>query len=208
MTFGLDKVTCRVCSHTWNVAVTWDTANTVSEGLRSCPNCGSYNIVAQPLPLPSGSSSLSPSPILTIKYKRLTETAKAPTKAYPGDLGWDLYADTRSTATCYRICPHETKKIPTGLALELPYGWGALIRPRSSQGNSSIHVFGGVMDNSYRGEWCVLVHNASHDIAKIYSPGDKIGQLVLIPLPETTMVEVFDLSDTERAEKGYGSSGQ
>lgn len=206
----LAKMRCNACKAWW--FVTWEMAGSklVGSGEKSCPDCGSVdlsNVCDRSTPGNGGLGNGLAKP-LEIRCKLLTPTAKAPTKAYPGDLGWDLYADAGPNAAPWVILPHETRKIPTGLAFELPAGWGALVRPRSSQGALSVHTFGGVMDNSYRGEWGVLVHNANHNQTKVYNPGDKIGQFILIPSPESTVVQTVSLSETDRGDKSYGSSGR
>ena len=147
--------------------------------------------------------------MLEIKVKRLSPTSRLPTKAYVDDLGWDVYADSNYALNTHSwiIQPRQTVVIQLGIAIELPQGWGALLRTRSSQGRASIHIFGGVFDNSFRGEWAASVHNAG-DKAIIYERGEKVAQIVLVPQPESTVVEVAQLSETERQEKKFGSSGR
>ena len=150
-------------------------------------------------------------PPLQIKVKRLTPTAILPTKAYAHDIGWDLYADASTSLIWagpdWYVPPGHVLVISTGIAVEFPYGWGAYIRPRSSQGIKNIDIYGGVIDNGYRGELKVSVHNSSH-LGVRYNPGDRVGQLVLTASPESVIIEVDELTQTELQHNGHGSSGR
>ena len=137
---------------------------------------------------------------MNIKFKRLTVTAVEPRKATVGAAGFDLTATwLEDTATCY--------KYHTGIALELPPGWTALVFPRSSvvkkgawMGNSV-----GVIDSDYRGEITVCFYNFGH---APYKAGERIAQLVIVPYLAATFEEADVLSDTERGEGGFGSTGR
>ena len=134
--------------------------------------------------------------------KKLVSEAKLPTKAYAGDLGWDLYS-----AEDVVIEPREIKAIRTGIAVQLPAGFGAFIKDRSSRAKMGLHCIGGVIDNGYRGEIIVLITNLSRDVVKI-KKGEKIAQLVLISLVECSLKEVDELGTSERGNRGFGSSGR
>ena len=137
-----------------------------------------------------------------IKVKKLTENAKTPTKAYDGDLGYDLY----SIETVV-IKPNEKPKtIRTGISLELPMGYGCFIKDRSSLASEGLHILGGVIDNGYRGEILIKIVNLSDKPITLVE-GSKIAQFVIIPIFDFGVVEVNMLSDSERNEKGFGSSG-
>lgn len=143
-----------------------------------------------------------------VKFKKLKFNASIPSHARSGDLGFDLHLAMDSLA----IQPSETVAAETGIAVALPEGWGAFIKPRSSQGKAGITIFGGVVDHGYRGELIVLLHNANSIASRevvFYEEGDKIGQLVLIPLYQGTSVEVEDFDDvTARGSSGFGSTGR
>lgn len=144
---------------------------------------------------------------LTIKVKRLTPTAILPTKSYENDMGWDLYADGKGERASWTIPVGDVRTIGIGLAIELPKGWGAFLKARSSQGKSNIDIYGGVQDNGYRGEYGISIHNSGPN-SVTYRPGDRIAQMVLIPSPESVIVEVDELSETDRGVKGFGSTGK
>jgi dUTP pyrophosphatase len=144
-----------------------------------------------------------------LNIKRLTETAKIPTKAYPTDLGYDLYADET-----VEIWYMETVKIKTGIAVGFPEGWGGFIMDRSSMASKCLVVSGGVIDQSYIGELSIIMTYTSLDPVNkddVYNKvtinkGDKIAQLVPIPVTNFSIVEVSDLESSERGERGFGSS--
>jgi len=143
---------------------------------------------------------------MILKFKRLVPNAILPVQANPGDLGFDLF-----TLDTVGVQAGQTLAIKTGVACVFPVGWGAFIKPRSSQGKAGIDVFGGVVDSGYRGEIIVLLHNAadpSSENTVIYKAGDKVGQLVLVPVFPGTTEETTTLGESERGEKGFGSSGR
>lgn len=142
---------------------------------------------------------------MNLKVKKLLPEATLPTRAHVGDLGFDLYAvDTVA------VQAGETKLVKTGIACQFPEGWGGIVKARSSQGKAGINVLGGVIDGKYIGEIGVLLHNTNIDDNKviIYSAGEKVGQLVLIPVFMGGIMEVQELEETSRGEKGFGSSGR
>ncbi len=138
---------------------------------------------------------------MKIKIKKLKQEAIIPTYAHPGDAGLDLYALNDD-----EIKPKETKRIDFGFALELPNGYVALTRDRSSYAKIGIHNLGGVFDCGYRGEYnCTLVNlsNKSHKIKK----GDKVTQLVIFPIAYAELEE-GELSKTSRGNGNFGSTGR
>jgi dUTP pyrophosphatase len=141
-----------------------------------------------------------------MRVKKLHPNAIIPTKAYFGDLGFDLYAleDTFVPGSDMERSP--VVKVRTGIAIEFPPGWGAFIKDRSSVAlKKKLHVVGGVIDNGYRGEIIVLMSNLSSSPVQIKA-GEKIAQLVPIPLSYLEIHEVEEFAEeTERGEKGFGS---
>jgi deoxyuridine 5'-triphosphate nucleotidohydrolase len=135
-----------------------------------------------------------------LKVKKLTETAKLPTKAHPTDLGYDLYADETIS-----IDGNSAIKIKTGIAVGFPEGWGGFIKDRSSMASKGFAVIGGVIDQAYIGELSIVI-TYKRGVTTIQK-GDKIAQLVPIPLTNWPIVEVENLQPTDRGEKGFGSSG-
>ena len=144
---------------------------------------------------------------LEIKVKKLNDLAKLPTRGSGAAAGYDLYA-----ATDYdiHIQPHETIKVGTGLAFELPEGTFGAIFARSGlatkQGLRPANCVG-VIDSDYRGEIIVAVHNDT-DQDKVITPGDRIAQLVVTDYIPIVCQEVEELDSTERGDNGFGSTGK
>lgn len=142
-----------------------------------------------------------------INIKKLTDTAKTPTRGSEHAAGYDLYADVKNQVT---ISPHETEKIGTGLAIEIPDGYFGAIFARSGlaakEGLRPANCVG-VCDSDYRGEYIVAVHNDS-DQPRTIEPGERIAQLVVMPYLAVTFEEVAELTDTNRGEGGFGSTGK
>lgn len=145
---------------------------------------------------------------MNVKVKRLTNTAWVPLKATNGSAGFDLYADTIGESA--PIYPGETKLIGTGIAMEIPEGYFGTIYARSGlatkKGLRPANCVG-VIDSDYRGEICVALHNDSSS-PKTIGAHERIAQLVIQPYAaEAKLVVNDDLSDTERGEDGFGSTG-
>lgn len=122
--------------------------------------------------------------------------------AYPGDVGHDLLA-----AETVRLYPGDTRLVPTGVYLEMPEQIWAQILDKSSVAARDIQVVGGVIDPNYRGEIQVLLHNGGRK-DKFVSYGDAVAQLVFRQVVSVELVSVEAIGlDTERGEKGFGSSG-
>ncbi|MBR3912562.1 MAG: dUTP diphosphatase [Alistipes sp.] len=144
---------------------------------------------------------------MEVKIKRLTDTAKLPTKAHATDAGYDLYANM------VLYSPSENQiTYGTGVAVEIPEGYVGLVFPRSSicKKHLSLSNAVGVIDSGYRGE-ILAKFNILPDVAdapRLYEVGDRIAQLIIIPYPEIEFVEVDALADSDRGEGGYGSSGR
>jgi len=141
-----------------------------------------------------------------LAVKRLRSDAVVPARAYPGDAGFDL-------AACERVeLPPGTRAVVgTGIALALPPGHAGLVVPRS--GLAARHGLGkvnapGLIDEGYRGEIRVILHNTDLEEAFVVEPGMRIAQLVVVELPRIELVEVDELPDSERGAGGLGSSGR
>ena len=142
-----------------------------------------------------------------IKVKKLREGAILPTYGTPFSAGADLYACLEEAVT---ILPGETKKIPTGIAMELPVGTAGLIYARSSLGTKKGLAPAnkvGVVDSDYRGEFLIFLHNHSAE-PQIIAHGDRVAQLVVTPVFTPGFVESETLSDTLRGDGGFGSTGR
>ena len=143
----------------------------------------------------------------TIKIKKLNENVKIPTRGSEYAAGYDLYACIDGDSK--HIYPHQTVKIGTGLSIEIPDGYFGAIFARSGlatkQGLRPANCVG-VCDSDYRGEYIVALHNDSNDTQTVVN-GERIAQLVVVPYMPVEFEEVDELSDTERGDGGFGSSG-
>lgn len=143
---------------------------------------------------------------MNIKIKRLTQTAKVPTRGSVAAAGVDLYADSDKDVI---VRPGETVMIGTGIAMEIPDGYFAGLFARSGlaskQGLRPANCVG-VIDSDYRGEIRIAVHNDSA-IAQTIKGDERIAQCVIMPYLSVTMIETDALSDTERGTGGFGSTG-
>jgi len=145
-------------------------------------------------------------PVVQLSIAKLKDEAVLPTRAHPGDAGLDLYACESA-----HIGPGERWSVGTGVAVEIPEGHAGLVLPRS--GLARDHGIGlanapGLIDAGYRGEVRVLLLN--NDPAELFrvEPGDRIAQLVVIPVALADPVEVEALTDSARGDGGFGSSGR
>lgn len=141
-----------------------------------------------------------------IRIKKLNENAFIPTRGSEYSAGYDLYACINSPVT---IPPHTTEKIGTGLAIEIPNGYFGAIFARSGlatkEGLRPANCVG-CCDSDYRGEYIVALHNDTNE-AKLIMPNERIAQLVVMPYLSIEFEEVAELTDTERGNGGFGSTG-
>ena len=142
-----------------------------------------------------------------VRFKRVSEFARIPTRGSEKAAGYDLYAALEEPVT---IAPHETVKIDTGLQFEIPDGYFAAIYARSGiaakEGLRPANCTG-VCDSDYRGNYIVALHNDSEQERTVV-PGERIAQMVVIPYLSVTFEESSLLSDTERGAGGFGSTGR
>lgn len=142
---------------------------------------------------------------MTLKFKKLTSTAKKPTYGTKGAACFDLYADTKECSAVTKLSP---LVVPTGLAFEIPAGFVMLVFSRSGHGfkhDVRLANSTGVIDSDYRGE--LLIKLAADQSPFTVNPGDRIAQAMLLRVPDVVFEEVQFLSDTERAHGGFGSTG-
>ena len=141
-----------------------------------------------------------------IKYTKLNEDAKEPTRGSAAAAGYDLYAAIGNPMV---IPAHSTIKIGTGLAFALPESSFAAIFARSGlatkQGLRPANCVG-VCDSDYRGEYIVALHNDT-DKEQTINPGDRIAQMILMSYIPMSFEEVKSLDETERGQGGFGSTG-
>lgn len=143
----------------------------------------------------------------SIRVKILRTGAKLPSYGSGEAAGADLYACLDSETV---IQSGQTAFIPTGIALEVPKGCAGLIYARSGmackRGLAPANKVG-VVDSDYRGEIVVVLHNHSKD-AQTVAPGERIAQMVITPVLTPTYTQCEELSDTDRGEGGFGSTGK
>ena len=143
---------------------------------------------------------------MKVRIKKLNENAVIPSYAKSGDAGMDLVATSiiseNDTQITYGI----------GLALEIPNGFVGLIFPRSSVRKTRLMLSNcvGVVDSGYRGELQATFNkiNQNSIAENDYKVGDRVAQIMIIPHPPIEFKEVNDLSETERGEGGFGSTGK
>lgn len=139
---------------------------------------------------------------MVLKIKKLHPDAKVPPKPYAGDAGVDLCAVEDVT-----IAPHSRGQVPTGIAIELPPGCAGLIWDKSGLAREQgIKVMGGVIDEGFRGELVMTLANLS-DTPQTITKGQKAAQLLVQKVEHVSVEEVTELSESERGERGWGSSG-
>lgn len=144
---------------------------------------------------------------MKINIKKLNNKAIIPTRGSEYAAGYDLYACIDSEYVV--IPPHNTVKVGTGLAVEIPDGYFGAIFARSGlatkKGLRPANCVG-VCDSDYRGEYIVAIHNDSNDIITV-DKNERIAQLVVMPYLPIEFNEVEELSDTDRGSGGFGSTG-
>lgn len=144
---------------------------------------------------------------INLKLQKLDENVTLPSYQTEGAAGMDLCAFLKEPVT---LEPLDRKLIPTGLKMELPKGYEAQVRPRSGMaikhGITLVNCVG-TIDEDYRGELCVPVINLSKEEFTILN-GDRIAQMVISPVTKAKIEVVTQLSDTERGEGGFGSTGR
>jgi dUTP pyrophosphatase len=141
-----------------------------------------------------------------VLLRRLDPDLPLPGYAHPGDAGADLHSRIDVT-----LGPHERHAVPTGIAIALPDGFAGLVTPRSGlarrHGVSMVNT-PGLIDAGYRGEIVVLLVNHDPTQAVSIRRGDRIAQLVVLPVARARFHEVAALPGSHRGEGGFGSSGR
>ncbi len=140
---------------------------------------------------------------MIIRYQLVHPNAKVPTRATEGSAGWDLYLPELITIT------PEVQQVSLGFRMEIPYGWEASIRPRSSLARRRITLVNspGTIDCDYRGEVCVILKGRYSDMVA----GVRVAQMLFSMVPEVIWEDADrygGLSDTPRGNGGFGSTGK
>lgn len=155
--------------------------------------------------VPTPSRSTLDADVEELRFIRLKDSATLPTRAHDGDAGLDLYA-----AEGARIGPGERVSVGTGLAVAIPPGLAGLVLPRSGlalKHGIALVNSPGLIDAGYRGEVRVLLLNTDRGSDFRVSAGDRIAQLVLVPIATATPLEADELDQSIRGGGGFGSSG-
>ena len=143
---------------------------------------------------------------MNIKVKKLYESVVLPEYKTSGAAAFDF-----ESMIDIIINPNETKIIPTGLAFEIPDGYELQVRPRSGlSAKTKLRVSNspGTIDSDYRGEVCIILDNISSEESYTINKGERIAQGVISKVEKITFEEVENLSETERGEGGFGSTGK
>lgn len=144
---------------------------------------------------------------MVLRLMRVRENAIIPKQATVGSAGYDLCACIDEP---YTLMPGERYVFPTGLSAEIPAGTAGFIFTRSGLGvKKGVHVTNGVgvVDSDYRGEIHVGLHNLSAE-AYTVQPGERVAQMIIMPYFAPIIEEVESLSETDRGEGGFGSTGK
>ena len=139
---------------------------------------------------------------MKIKIKKLHANAVIPKYSKPGDAGMDLVAISKEWSDNNSMITYDT-----GLAIEIPQGFVGLLFPRSSVSKTTLSLTNcvGVIDSGFRGS--IMLKYKYLKVGKIYEIGDRVGQLIIMPYPEIEFEETDELSSSERADNGFGSTG-
>jgi dUTP pyrophosphatase len=140
-----------------------------------------------------------------LRFIKLSEKATLPTRAHDNDAGLDLYAGEAA-----RIVPGARVSVGTGLAMAVPEGLAGLVLPRSGlalKAGVTLLNSPGLIDPGYRGEVRILLVNTDQTIDFHVKPGDRIAQLLLVPIATASPLEADALDSSARGAGGFGSSG-
>lgn len=138
---------------------------------------------------------------MRIKYI-LDTIAYKPEKAHEADAGFDL-----RTPVNFFIAPHDSFTVKTGVHIQIPEGYVGFLKSKSGLNVKHGIQSEGVIDAGYTGSIVAKLYNNSNETIG-FNRGDKITQIVILPIPYVEMVEVEELEETERGNRGFGSSGR
>ena len=141
-----------------------------------------------------------------LKIEKLRPNARIPQRATPGATGLDLFACLDGGGAV--ALSTQPRLVGTGIAMEVPRGYDAQIRPRSGLSSQGVAIALGTIDGDYRGEVMVTMYLVSSEVSFEVRDGDRIAQLVITRLADLPMVQANELTPTERGLRGYGSTGR
>lgn len=141
---------------------------------------------------------------ITVRAKLMRPGAKLPYRATASASGFDLFACLDAPVALSQV----PQVVGVGVAMEVPEGYDAQIRPRSGLGRKGVIATFGTLDADYRGELLITLYTTSPEIEHTIHDGDRIAQLVITRLVDVAFEEVAELSDTQRGAGGHGSTGR
>lgn len=139
---------------------------------------------------------------MELKVKRIHKDAKLPLYQHQGDAGLDLF----SSIDCI-LAPGEVKPVPSGIKVVVSEGYVGLVWDKSGISLKGVHRLAGVIDSGYRGEVRVVLVNLGNE-PFVIKKGMKIAQLLIQAVAQVKVVEVEELEETSRGDKGFGSTGK
>ena len=139
---------------------------------------------------------------IVLNFLKLSKNVESPEYALESDVGFDLKAIENVS-----LFPFEQKEVRTGIAIEVPKGYVGLIRDRAGiVQKMNVHTVAGTFDSGFRGEISIILVNMNDKTVEI-EKGMRVAQIILIPVSKAKLVEVKKLSETERGDKSFGSTG-
>jgi dUTP pyrophosphatase len=142
--------------------------------------------------------------MIDVKIRKVDVNAVIPFRAHPTDAGMDVVAVSMEITEDY-------VEYDTGLQFQLPQGYAMLIFPRSSNSKKDLLLCNsvGILDAGYTGNLKLRFKLTTENYTeKIYNPGDKVGQIMIIPYPEVNFIETADFNETDRGDNGFGSTNE
>lgn len=140
---------------------------------------------------------------MELKWKKLVDEAKGPSKGHPGDAGIDFFALEKVV-----FAPLSQARVRTGIALEIPEGCVGLVWDKSGISfNQGLKIMGGVIDAGFRGEFVASLYNTSNT-EQVIEAGQKFTQMIIQKFEDCDLIEVAELSETIRGAGREGSTGQ
>jgi len=140
--------------------------------------------------------------VIALNFLKLSKNADSPEYALGSDAGFDLKAIENVS-----IFPFDQKKVSTGIAIEVPDGYVGIVRDRAGiVQKMNVHTVAGTFDSGFRGEVSIMLVNMNDKTIEI-EKGMRIAQIILVPIVKAKIVEVKKLSQTERGERSFGSTG-
>lgn len=139
---------------------------------------------------------------IALNFLKISKGAESPEYALPTDAGFDLKAIENVS-----IFPFDQKDVRTGIAIEIPKGYVGIVRDRAGiVQKMNVHTVAGTFDSGFRGEVSIMLVNMNDKTVEI-EKGMRIAQIILLPIVKAKIVEVKKLSETERGERSFGSTG-